>query len=115
MVYDVTRIDAASRLAASSSAAAGASSNSSAAGSSSNSSSGSNAGTISMSTFLQLIVAQIKNQNPLNPADGAEFVAQLAQLQQLQQSVYTGQDIAQIRTDLDSVLGNSDGTLPTAY
>jgi flagellar basal-body rod modification protein FlgD len=68
-----------------------------------------------MSTFLQLIVAQIKNQNPLNPADGAQFVAQLAQLQQLQQSVYTGQDIAQIRTDLDSALGNSDGTLPTAY
>ena len=108
MVYDVTRLDAASRQAATSSAA-GASANSSA------TSSSSNTGSVSMSTFLQLIVAQIKNQNPLNPADGAQFVAQLAQLQQLQQSVYTGQDIAQIRTDLDSALGNSNGTLPAAY
>lgn len=30
--------------------------------------------------FLQLLVAQIKNQDPLNPMDGTEYVAQLAQL-----------------------------------
>lgn len=29
--------------------------------------------------FLTLMVAQIKNQDPLNPLDGAEYVAQLAQ------------------------------------
>jgi flagellar basal-body rod modification protein FlgD len=35
--------------------------------------------------FLQLLVAQIKNQNPLNPADGVEFLSQLAQFTQLEQ------------------------------
>jgi flagellar basal-body rod modification protein FlgD len=30
--------------------------------------------------FLQLLVAQLRYQDPLNPADGTEFVAQTAQL-----------------------------------
>ncbi len=68
-----------------------------------------------MSTFLQLIVAQIRNQDPLNPANGTEFVAQLAQLQQLQQSVYTGQDVGQIRADLDALLGNMSGNVPATF
>ena len=51
--------------------------------------------------FLQLLVAQMKNQDPLNPADGAQFLAQLAQLQQLEQSLNTGQDISAIRGVLD--------------
>src|SRR6185312_14686056 len=37
------------------------------------------------STFLQLFVAQLKNQDPLNPADGTQFVSQLAQFSQLEQ------------------------------
>lgn len=34
--------------------------------------------------FLQLLVAQIKNQDPTNPTDGKEYVSQLAQLSQVQ-------------------------------
>jgi len=34
--------------------------------------------------FLQLLVAQIQNQDPLNPTDGTEYVSQLAQLTQVQ-------------------------------
>ncbi|AHK18573.1 MULTISPECIES: flagellar hook assembly protein FlgD [Yersinia pseudotuberculosis complex] len=34
--------------------------------------------------FMTLLVAQIKNQDPLNPADGTEFVSQMAQLSQVQ-------------------------------
>lgn len=34
--------------------------------------------------FLQLLVAQIKNQDPSNPTDGKEYVTQLAQLSQVQ-------------------------------
>jgi flagellar basal-body rod modification protein FlgD len=30
-------------------------------------------------TFLKLLVAQLKYQNPLNPTDGAQFMAQTAQ------------------------------------
>src|SRR5512136_759569 len=46
--------------------------------------------------FLKLLVAQIKNQNPLNPADGVEFLSQLAQFSQLEQLI-------NIRTQLESL------------
>jgi flagellar basal-body rod modification protein FlgD len=34
--------------------------------------------------FLKLLVAQLKYQDPLNPASGTEFIAQTAQLTQVQ-------------------------------
>jgi flagellar basal-body rod modification protein FlgD len=49
------------------------------------------------STFLKLLVAQLKNQNPLNPQDGAEFVSQLAQFTSLEQSTQMSTDISEIR------------------
>ena len=55
-------------------------------------------------TFLQLLVAQIKNQDPLNPSDGTQFIAQLAQFEQLEQSINTGQDIAYMRQDVSNLL-----------
>jgi flagellar basal-body rod modification protein FlgD len=54
--------------------------------------------------FLQLLVAQLRNQDPLNPVQGTEFVTQLAQFQQLEQTINAGQDIAAIRSDLDQFL-----------
>ncbi len=53
--------------------------------------------------FLQLMVAQLRNQDPLNPSDGTQFVAQLAQFQQLEQTLNMGQDIAAMRLDLDQI------------
>jgi len=53
-------------------------------------------------TFLQLLVAQLKNQNPLNPADGLQFVTQLAQFSQLEQMIALRQDADAIR---DGLLG----------
>jgi flagellar basal-body rod modification protein FlgD len=46
--------------------------------------------------FLQLLVAQIKNQDPTNPADGTQFVAQLAQFSQLEQTIAMRQDLDQM-------------------
>ena len=37
--------------------------------------------------FLQLLVAQIRNQDPLNPADSVQFVSQLAQFSELEQII----------------------------
>jgi flagellar basal-body rod modification protein FlgD len=48
-------------------------------------------------TFLRLLVTQLKNQNPLNPSDGVEFVTQLAQFTALEQSTQMSADIAEIR------------------
>jgi len=48
-------------------------------------------------TFLQLLVAQLKNQDPENPADGTQFVTQLAQFTTLQEQ--TGGT-----SDLDAIL-----------
>jgi len=62
--------------------------------------------------FLQLLVAQLQNQDPLNPSDGTQFVSQLAQFQQLEQSINSGQDITAIRTDLDQlVAAQGSGTV----
>jgi flagellar basal-body rod modification protein FlgD len=51
-------------------------------------------------TFLQLLVAQMKNQNPLNPTDGVQFVSQLAQFSQLEQTIAVRQDTDAIRNQL---------------
>lgn len=48
-------------------------------------------------TFLRLLVTQLRHQNPLNPSDGVEFVTQLAQFTALEQSAQMSQDIAEIR------------------
>jgi flagellar basal-body rod modification protein FlgD len=52
--------------------------------------------------FLNLLVTQIKNQDPLNPTDGSQFVAQLAQFSQLEQTMAMRQSLDGIKTDLDN-------------
>jgi len=50
--------------------------------------------------FLKLLVAQIKNQNPMNPADGIEFLSQLAQFSQLEQMLNIRSELEMIRKNL---------------
>jgi flagellar basal-body rod modification protein FlgD len=54
--------------------------------------------------FLQLLVAQIKNQDPLSPADGVQFLTQLAQFTQLEQTLTQTSDIQAIRQDIEKAL-----------
>jgi flagellar basal-body rod modification protein FlgD len=58
---------------------------------------------VNKNMFLQLLVAQLRNQDPMSPSDGTQFIGQLAQFQQLEESVNSGSDIAAIRQDLDAL------------
>lgn len=48
------------------------------------------------SNFMTLLVAQLRNQDPLNPATNEEFIAQLAQLQSLDESRKMSSSLATI-------------------
>jgi flagellar basal-body rod modification protein FlgD len=54
----------------------------------------------SKNMFLQLLVAQLKNQDPSNPADSTQFVTQLAQFTTLEQSTSMRDDLDAIRAAL---------------
>ena len=49
--------------------------------------------------FLQLLVSQLQNQDPLNPADSTTFVTQLAQFSELEQVVAIRGDTDTLATD----------------
>lgn len=68
---------------------------------------------VTKNMFLQLLVAQLKNQDPLNPSDPTQFITQLAQFQQLEQSMNTGQDITAIRQDLNTIVSTDTGGTST--
>ncbi len=67
--------------------------------------------------FLQLLVAQLQNQDPLNPMDGTQFVSQLAQFSELQQMIGVNQGVQQLVTDQQTTApssgNNPSGTTPT--
>jgi len=63
-------------------------------GTSSSSSSSSSLNSLtSENTFLQLLIAQIKNQDPLNPTDSIQFVGQLVQYSELEQLMGINQGV----------------------
>jgi flagellar basal-body rod modification protein FlgD len=61
-------------------------------------------GKVDKNMFLQLLVAQLRNQDPLKPTGGTEFVGQLAQFQQLETGLNMGQEITAIRERLDLLI-----------
>jgi flagellar basal-body rod modification protein FlgD len=52
-------------------------------------------------TFLKLLVAQLRHQNPLEPADGITFVTQLAEFTSLEHSAAMRADLEAIRRALE--------------
>ena len=53
--------------------------------------------TVDYQSFLRLLVAQMKNQDPTSPMESTDYVAQLTTFSQVEQSV-------QINNKLDSIL-----------
>jgi flagellar basal-body rod modification protein FlgD len=64
------------------------------------SSSSSSSSLVSEQAFLQLLITQLQNQDPTNPADPTQFVSQLASFSSLEQ-------MTQLNTNMTSVLDNS--------
>lgn len=71
-------------------------------------------------SFLKLLVAQMKNQDPTNPMDSTQYVAQLASFSQVEQSVnmnakldelLQSSALAQANSLIGRTVTNSDGTL----
>ena len=60
-------------------------------------------------TFLQLLVAQIENQDPTNPMDSSTFLTQLAEFSSLEQLIGIRQDVQ----ELDPPTTSTTSTTPT--
>ena len=63
----------------------------------------------SENTFLQLLIAQIKNQDPLNPTDSIQFVGQLVQYSELEQLMGINQGV-QTLTGATTPTTSTNGT-----
>jgi flagellar basal-body rod modification protein FlgD len=59
--------------------------------------------------FLKLLVAQIKNQDPLKPLEGTEFVAQLSQFAVVEQALQQSSQLDQLSTQMRG-LSNHEAT-----
>ncbi len=62
---------------------------------------------VTKDAFMQLLVAQIKNQDPLNPTDGVQFLTQLAQFTELEQLIGMRGDVQAIASALNPAENNT--------
>ena len=59
-------------------------------------------GTVSKDMFMKMLIAQLQNQDPLNPMDGTQFAAQLAQFSTLEQLQNLNDTMSSIPTYMGS-------------
>jgi flagellar basal-body rod modification protein FlgD len=69
-------------------------------------------------TFLTLLVAQLKNQDPLSPTDSTQFVGELAQFSSLEQLMTINQNVGAMTNVVApssgaSTTGSSSSTAPS--
>lgn len=57
--------------------------------------------------FMKLLVAQLRYQDPLNPADGAEFIAQTAQFQMVEKLEEISVQSAELRSSQQTLAASS--------
>jgi flagellar basal-body rod modification protein FlgD len=60
------------------------------------SSSSQSAPTLGYNDFLQLMIAQLQNQDPLNPTDSSEFMSQIAEFSNVEQGINANSKLGQL-------------------
>jgi flagellar basal-body rod modification protein FlgD len=77
-------------------------------------------GTIDYNTFLQLMIAEMKYQDPTNPTDTTQYMSQFAQFSTVEQGIQTNNKLdsllsSQALAQADSLIGrtatSSDGSV----
>lgn len=68
--------------------------------------------TVDYNSFLRLLIAQMKNQDPTQPMDSTQYVSQLATFSQVEQTVQTNSKLDQILqasalAQADSIIGHA--------
>jgi len=56
--------------------------------------------------FLKMLIAQMKNQDPLNPLNGSDFAAQLAQFSSVEQLINVSSQLESLSTNI-AAMANS--------
>lgn len=64
--------------------------------------------TLDRDAFLQLLVQQMQNQDPLEPMDNSEMLAQLAQFASLEQATNLNESFTGLNERMDFLVGNVD-------
>ncbi len=62
--------------------------------------------TLGQDAFLKLLMAQLQNQDPLQPSDPTTFVTQLSQFSMVEQSVQQSTTLGNISSQLQSLTGS---------
>jgi flagellar basal-body rod modification protein FlgD len=78
------------------------------------------AASLDYSTFLNLLLAQLKNQDPTKPMDSTEYMSQLASFSNVEQTIKTNakldsmlttQSLSQAENLIGKTVSNSDGSI----
>jgi flagellar basal-body rod modification protein FlgD len=77
-------------------------------------------GTLDYNSFLELLVAQLKNQDPTNPSDPTAFVSQLASFSSVEQlvnanskldTILTQSELSQAAAVIGRTITSADGSI----
>lgn len=71
-------------------------------------------GALGKDEFLKLLVAQLRHQDPLNPADGQEFAAQLAQFTSVEQLMQINQSLGNQNAGYASMINSMNASAAMA-
>ena len=65
--------------------------------------------TLDYNAFLQLLIAEMKNQDPTNPSDPAQWMGQIASFSGVEQAIQTNSKLDSLMTSM--ALTQSDGLI----